>query len=181
MFGIEDPAAFVESEGFIDALLIAGVMGVAYLTVLWIAVVLWTYRDVQMRTTAPEIHAASTLLVAVFSVPGLLLYLTARPKQSLVDSYNRQLEAEAFLQELDKETSCPDCRRAVDDSFRACPYCRSSLQAQCTDCGKSVKREWSACPYCGSSERTADPRVRQARERALPRERYPEPATRAAS
>lgn len=182
MFGIEDPSAFVESEGFLDALRVIGVIAGAYLAVMWIALVLWTYRDVSARTAAREIQAASVMLVAMFNLPGLLLYITARPKASLLDSYNRQLEAEAFLQEIEKESVCPDCRRTVADSYRVCPYCRASLQAQCADCGKSVMREWSACPYCGGSERKADPSVRQldgvARRGA---ELYPAPATRVAS
>lgn len=181
MFAIDDPAAFFESEGFLDTFRVIGVIGAAYLVVMWIALVLWTYRDISERTTAREIQAASVMLVTLFFVPGLLLYITARPNASLVDSYNRQLEAEAFLQEIEKESACPECRRAVLDSYHICPYCKATLQAECAECGRTVKREWSACPYCGGSERRADPAVRQVAPERRGFERYPAPATRVAS
>ena len=47
----------------------------AYLVALWIASVWWTFRDIRSRTTDIFLQGSATLLVAVFSFPGLLIYV----------------------------------------------------------------------------------------------------------
>ena len=69
---------------------------IAYAVVLSIGAIYWTYRDVLGRTRDGWAQAVSVLLVAVFNMPGLLLYLVLRPHETLNEAYERRVEAEAL-------------------------------------------------------------------------------------
>src|SRR5689334_11150532 len=138
-----------------DTLRIAIIAVVAYLLVLWVAALVWTYRDAQARSRDPFMQALAILLVLVFNLPGLVVYLILRPKDTLFDSYDRQLEAEALLHEIQDQATCPTCRRKVDNEFIACPYCRSTLRTPCDTCGKPMSSTWVLCPYCGKEQAPA--------------------------
>jgi hypothetical protein len=139
-----------------DLAIVAAIAFVAYLLVLWIAALVWTYRDIQERTRDQATQAISVLLVLVFNFPGLLLYMVLRPKTTLAEQYDRQLEAEALLHEIQEQATCPSCRRKVEQEFIACPYCRTALRMPCDECGQGLLSSWVLCPYCGSS-RAAPP------------------------
>ena len=128
---------------------------VAYVIVMWIAAAVWTYRDVTSRTSDRQTQILATALVAIFSLPGLLLYLAIRPPEQMVEIYNRQLEAEALLREIEREQRCPSCRRGIEASFVACPYCRTRLQEPCMSCERSLRSSWVVCPYCGAERQGA--------------------------
>lgn len=132
-----------------DAATLAAVIFGVYLLVVWLAALAWVYRDIQSRTRDQAAQALSVALVFVFNVPGLVLYLILRPKESLMDAYERQLEAEALLHEINDQPSCPSCRRRIGDDFIACPYCRAPLRTGCESCGKPLVQSWVLCPYCG--------------------------------
>ena len=133
-----------------DLALVAIIALVAYALVLWVAAVVWTYRDVASRTSDTFTQTIALVLVLVFSIPGLLVYLVLRPKDTLMDAYDRQLEAEALLHEIQEQAACPRCRRKVDQDFIACPYCRTSLRTPCESCAKPLSSTWVLCPYCGA-------------------------------
>lgn len=143
-----------------DAAIFAGVAFGAYLLVTWIAALVWAYRDVQTRTGDPFTQVLSLVLVLVFGLPGLLIYLILRPKHTLAERYDRQLEAEALLHELEEQVSCPACRRRVQDDFLSCPYCATALRSPCDRCGKPIAAGWVLCPYCGTDRATAVPEPR---------------------
>jgi len=63
-------------------LLLSG-FGAAFLAALWISLIIWTYRDVQQRTTDRLARILAILLTALLNLPGLLLYLLLRPPQTL--------------------------------------------------------------------------------------------------
>lgn len=150
MFALQETNALFDSDVLLNALRVAGIIIAAYVAVLWLAAVLWTYRDIQSRSISRLVQLGATALVAAFNLPGLLLYLAARPQEPLVESYSRQLEAEAFLREIGREKTCPECSRTIDDGFLACPYCRATLQTPCYDCHRNLKSYWVVCPYCGT-------------------------------
>ena len=152
-----------EKVAFIVAILL-----IAHVITLWISTVMWTYRDIQARTSDRSVHAICTLLVAIFNIPGLALYLMLRPQQTLADRFDRQLEVEAFMHDMRDKPSCPSCRRSVDEAFLACPYCRTALRSACDDCGTALDRSWVICPYCMT-------------DRGRPREPEQRPETAAAS
>lgn len=135
---------------------------VAYLAVIWVALVFWTYRDIRNRSRDPIIQLASVLLVLVFTFPGHWVYLILRPRQTLVEAYERSLEEEALLQELEDQRACPTCKRRVQDDYLVCPSCGVQLKEPCRQCTKPLSYAWMLCPYCGqpkpSRERPARPR-----------------------
>ena len=129
---------------------IAIIIAVAYVLVLWVAAIVWVYRDIASRTRDAFSQTIAIILVLVFSLPGLLVYLILRPKQTIAEQYDRQLEAEALLHEIQEQATCPSCRRRIDDDFVSCPYCRTSLRSPCEQCSKTLASTWVICPYCSS-------------------------------
>lgn len=147
---------------WLTAARVAGIVVIAYLLTLWVALVLWTVRDVQSRTRDQSTQVLCVALVAAFFIPGLLLYMALRPQETLTDSYNRQLEQEAFLQELEKQGRCSGCRRFVRDDFAVCPHCRTALKEACTACSRSLDPGWAICPFCTAERREPVPMARPA-------------------
>lgn len=137
-------------DAWLNAAQVTGIALLAYLAILWVVLVTWTYRDVQSRTSDRSTRFISLAVVAVFSVPGLLLYLALRPRETAADQYARTLETEAFMRELEKHPSCAECARPVEADFAVCPFCRAALRAKCEDCGQSMDRKWVACAFCGA-------------------------------
>jgi RNA polymerase subunit RPABC4/transcription elongation factor Spt4 len=143
------PGGSIESTAKLAGLVIA-----SYMLVLWLSALVWVYRDVRSRTNDQTSQVIAVLLVALFNVPGLIVYLVIRPQAPLADSYERSLESEAILHELQlAATSCHNCRRPIEDDFMVCPHCRTTLREPCRSCSKLVRTTWSACPYC-AIERT---------------------------
>jgi len=157
-------------DAWLNAAQVTGIALLAYLAILWVVLVTWTYRDIQSRTSDPATQFISVAVVSVFSVPGLLLYLALRPRETAADQYARTLETEAFMRELEKHPSCPECARPVEADFAVCPFCRAALRAECGDCGQSMDRKWVACAYCGAEPaRQAAAAVRRPARVAQPR------------
>lgn len=123
-------------------------IGIAYVIALWFALVAWTFRDIETRSRSVFTQVFSTLLVVLFFVPGLLLYLILRPKETLDQAFQRALEEEYLLQDLDDAPLCPGCQRSVDAEFILCPHCQTHLRGPCPSCSRLVDLRWSVCPYC---------------------------------
>ncbi len=173
MFASTTTVGFMGTDTLISALWIAGIAVAAYMLVMWIALVLWVYRDIESRSVDQFTRTALTAMVAVFNIPGLILYLALRPSEPLVESYNRQLEMEAFMHEMRREDVCSGCQRSVDASFVACPYCRATLQSPCAKCSRSLQQFWAICPYCSAERQgaAASPATRPAAASTLPEPR----------
>jgi RNA polymerase subunit RPABC4/transcription elongation factor Spt4 len=168
--------------GSLEATLkLVGALLFSYLVVLWVSAVVWTYRDVRTRTTDPLSQAVAVLLVGLFNLPGLFVYLVIRPQETLADTYERSLEAEAILHELQLDSNaCQTCRRPVEQDFNVCPYCRTLLREPCRSCSRSVRTNWMVCPYCATDRAPQRPSAapRPAPAAAAPR---PDTAPQAAS
>ena len=123
-------------------------IGIAYLVALWFALVAWTFRDIEARSRSVFTQVFSTLLVVLFFVPGLLLYLILRPKETLDQAFQRALEEEYLLQDLDDLPLCPGCQRTVDPEFVLCPHCQTALRGPCPACTRLIDLRWNVCPYC---------------------------------
>ncbi len=121
----------------------------AYLVALWFALIFWTYRDIQSRTKDILVQIMATLFVAVFTFPGLILYLILRPKETLDAVYQRTIEEEFMLQDLETREICPNCRVRVKGDFVYCPNCRTALKRECQFCHKQINVNYQHCPYCG--------------------------------
>lgn len=130
-------------------------LGGAYLAGLWIVLAVWTYRDIESRSRNVVTQVAATILSALFFIPGVLLYMLLRPKDTLDSSFQRTLEEEYLLQDLEAAHVCPSCERPVDEDFIICPHCEARLKEPCPNCGRSVDVLWTICPYCGNDESLA--------------------------
>ncbi|MER3437484.1 MAG: zinc ribbon domain-containing protein, partial [Chloroflexota bacterium] len=124
----------------------------AYLVALWFVLVVWTYRDIESRSRSVITQIFSTLLAALFFIPGVLLYLILRPKETLDVAFQRSLEEEYLLQDLEELPLCHSCHRYVEDDFILCPHCHTRLRDACSACGRLVHLRWSLCPYCGAEQ-----------------------------
>jgi Double zinc ribbon len=120
-----------------------------YLGAIWLTLIFWTYRDIRQRTRDPILQTVAVLLVLVFFLPGHWIYLIVRPRYTLTELYERSLEEEALLQELEDQKACPTCKRRVQDEFLICPSCRTQLKETCRSCAKPLSYAWVACPFCG--------------------------------
>ena len=129
---------------------LAATIVVGYLVLLWLASVLWAYRDIRSRTADPVSQAIGVALVTVFPFAGIGLYTLVRPAETLNEAYERQLEQEALRSELFASKMCPHCRRPAQEDFIVCAYCRSTLRDECTACGRLLQLEWAHCPYCAA-------------------------------
>jgi len=123
----------------------------AFLIALWVSMVIWTFRDVRSRSRDVFAILLATLMVVVFGLLGLLLYLLLRPKETLAEVYERSLEEEALLQDLEERVVCPGCRRKIEDEWQVCPNCHTILKKTCLNCGQLLHLRWNICPYCTSS------------------------------
>ena len=131
-------------------LLVLTAFGGAFLAALWIALVIWTYRDIRARARDPLVQILSALLVAVLNLPGVLVYLILRPAHTLEEEYQHTLEEESLLQALEEMPLCPGCERRVKDDWQVCPNCHTKLKKACHHCGKLMELPWNICPYCGT-------------------------------
>lgn len=125
-------------------------LGGAYLIALWFVLAVWTFRDIETRSRSVVTQVFSTLLVVLFWVPGLLLYRLLRPSETLDEAYQRSLEEEYLIQDLEELPLCPSCNHFVEDDFQICPHCHSQLREPCTSCERLIDLRWEVCPYCGT-------------------------------
>ena len=147
----------------------AGAVVGGYLVVIWLASVLWVYRDIRSRTRDPISHVTGVVIALTFPFIGLPVYFVLRPSVTLVEAYDRQLEQEAILSELHAVSACPNCRRPIQDEFMVCAHCASALREPCSSCSKLLQFSWQHCPYC------ATPRAQAAPPQAAPAQSVPEP------
>ena len=124
---------------------------IAYGVVLWLGTIVWAYRDIRSRTQDGWTQAVSVLLVVIFNLPGLFLYLVLRPQETLNDTYERRLEAEALMRDMPEPlATCPTCKRTVRQDYLVCPDCSTALKEACSNCSRPLETSWSTCPYCAS-------------------------------
>lgn len=116
----------------------------------WIGMVIWTFRDIRARTRDIFAWLLATLLVLVTGPVGLLLYLLLRPRETLAQAYDRQLEEEALLRDITARRACPSCQAVTEPDWLICPHCRTELRRTCQACGRPLELDWTACPYCAA-------------------------------
>jgi hypothetical protein len=121
----------------------------AYLLALWFSLVVWTFNDIRSRSQNIVTQLLGTSIVLLFNFLGLLLYYIIRPRQTLAEAYEKSLEEETLLQEIETRNLCPHCSHRIQDDFLKCPMCFTTLRRQCHFCNHLLAPEWSLCPYCG--------------------------------
>lgn len=131
---------------------IAAFLG-AFLAALWLSMVIWTFRDIRSRSRDIFAQILATLVVAILTLPGLIIYIMVRPRETLAETYERSLEEEALLQSIEERDVCPGCGQRADENWILCPYCHTRLKKHCHYCGQTIQLPWTVCPYCGASDR----------------------------
>ncbi len=130
---------------------VVAVLG-AFLFAFWIAMGIWTFNDIRSRTRDWLAILLACLLVLIFPIVGLVLYSMIRPKETLAEIYDRALEEEALLRELEETLACYSCGVPVKDEWVFCPNCHSQLQHACINCSKLVRQDWDICVNCGTMQ-----------------------------
>lgn len=148
----------INTIGTIAGVLIAA-LG-AFLFAFWIAMGIWAFNDIRSRTRDWLVIALAVALVLIFPLIGLILYMMIRPKATLAEVYDRALEEEALLRELEETMTCHQCGVPVNETWVYCPNCHGQLQHSCPNCGKLVRNEWEICVFCGGPQpRAARPQL----------------------
>ncbi|NJN53561.1 MAG: zinc ribbon domain-containing protein [Anaerolineae bacterium] len=129
--------------------IVAAISG-ALLAALWISLVIWAFRDMRARSRDPFAQLLAALVVAVLPVVGIIIYLILRPRETLAEAYERALEEEALLQEIEERPRCPGCSRTTESTWLLCPHCHTRLKKACPDCNSLLDLQWNICPFCGN-------------------------------
>ena len=122
----------------------AGIVTVAF----WLTMIIWTFRDMRARSRDGLAQLFVVIVVATLALPGFLIYLFLRPRESLSEAYERSLEEEALLQEIEEKPTCPGCGQRVQNEWQACPNCHTRLKKPCVVCRSLLELSWNLCPHC---------------------------------
>lgn len=127
----------------------AAILG-ALLAALWLSLIIWAFRDMRARSRDPFAQILAALLVAALPFVGIIIYFILRPPETLAHAYERALEEEALLQEIEERPACPGCSRTIEANWILCPYCHTRLRKACPDCHALMELSWNLCPFCGN-------------------------------
>ncbi len=128
------------------ALTVTGIL----LAALWLSLVVWAVRDMRSRSRDPFASLLAGLVVLLLPFVGVIIYWVLRPTETLTAVYERALEEEALLQEIEERPSCPGCSRSVKAGWILCPHCHTRLRKRCPDCDALMELRWNLCPFCGN-------------------------------
>ncbi len=142
----ELPTELLNQVGVVLEILVA--VSVALLVAFWIGLVIWTLRDIRARTRDIFAWLLAALLVLAGGPIGLLLYMLLRPRETLAQVYDRQLEEEALLRDITTRRACPSCQAVTEPDWLMCPRCRAELRRGCRGCGRPLDLDWVVCPFC---------------------------------
>ncbi len=120
----------------------------AYLVAFWLSLLVWTFKDITARSHDP-ISVVMAMLLAIPPFIGWPLYMILRPKETLAESYERSLEEEYLMQDIQEAEVCPTCRYRVQEDWMYCANCRTRLRRDCENCHHPINLRWQACPHCG--------------------------------
>lgn len=123
----------------------------AFLAATWLALVFWTYRDIRSRSDDLFVHVLATVVVLLLGPAGLLVYVILRPPLTLDGVYQKTLEEEALLADIEDRTLCPGCGHVIHQEWQICPSCHTRLRKNCANCNRLLELSWQICPYCGTA------------------------------
>lgn len=142
----------------------------------WLAMVIWAFRDMRARSRDLLAQIIVAVMVAVLNLPGLLIYMLLRPRETLSEAYERSLEEEALLQEIEEKPRCPGCGQNVQAAWQVCPNCHTRLKKPCLACGKTLELAWTICPYCATAQENYVATTNHARPVSVPEQYAPSAA-----
>lgn len=92
-----------------------------YIVLLWMATVIWTYRDIHARHEEALLQVLAVSMALLIPFAGLGVYMMLRPRQTISDRYERSLEEEYLRHDIEEQFVCPQCQRGIDHEFILCP------------------------------------------------------------
>ncbi|MDQ3327906.1 MAG: zinc ribbon domain-containing protein [Chloroflexota bacterium] len=137
------------SEAVYELVRLGVALSGAFIAMLWLALVLWVYRDAQSRSTSFAVTLLSTVLVSSTFVIGWAVYMLVRPRLSLSEEYSQGLRERAELLDASSGDLCPRCHARLQLDYRLCPNCGLEVKQPCDMCKRPVRPSWNLCPYCG--------------------------------
>ena len=140
------PTGFVNELGTALSALVAVLT--ALMVAFWVGLAIWTFRDIRARTTDFFAWILATVLVLIAGPIGWLLYFLLRPRETIAEAYDRQLEEEALLRDITTRRACPSCQTVTEPDWLICPRCQTDLRHTCVNCSRPLELDWVACPYC---------------------------------
>ena len=140
------PPELLNSIGVVLEVVVAVIT--ALLVAFWISLVVWTLKDIRSRTRDVFAWLLAVLLVLATGPIGWLLYSLLRPRETMAEVYDRQLEEEALLRDITTRRACPHCQAVTEPEWLVCPHCRTELRRSCAECSRPLDLNWIACPYC---------------------------------
>ncbi|MFQ5946738.1 MAG: zinc ribbon domain-containing protein, partial [Anaerolineae bacterium] len=96
-----------------------------YFLAFWVSLVVWTYRDIGARTQDVFVQTLGVAMVLFFNIPGLFLYYILRPRETLAEAFDRSLEEETLLRDLEERDDCPVCQHPIRADYQFCPNCQT--------------------------------------------------------
>jgi hypothetical protein len=142
--------------GIIEAARVVAFLIFLLLAATWLSVVVWTARDISLRTTNVVERGAAVLVAGLLFPIGYFLYRAFRPSRTLQERYFASLEEEAIIQGLAELRACGTCGRRSEEGYLYCPFCVARLKHPCPSCKAAMEPAWAVCAYCGC-DRTAAP------------------------
>jgi hypothetical protein len=139
-------------ELWATTLLITSVVLGGFVFLVWISLAVWAFRDMRGRTRAGLSPWLAALIVLLLPIVGIIVYLLLRPRETLNEAYQRALEEEALLQQIEERPACPGCSRVIRADWIICPHCYTRLRRLCPNCQSPNELQWTLCPFCGYQE-----------------------------
>lgn len=136
------------SEGVISAVMLAARFIFAYIAIIWLALIYWTFRDIRRRSNDIAVTLGAVMLVAVTFLPGYWLYLILRPRMTLAERSEETFRRSLFA-DYRATSACPSCNERLRDDFIICPSCEKTVREPCSGCSRALLASWKSCPYCG--------------------------------
>lgn len=139
------------------------IVGGILLLPLWLALGVWTFRDMRRRSRYTSWAVVAALVVLLLPIVGLVIYWLLRPRETLSEAYDRALQEEVWLQQIEAGNACPGCDRPVEANWLVCPECHVTLRHACIHCGAALRPHWQICPVCAHVVRRVEaPAVEEA-------------------
>ena len=114
------------------------------LIVLWGAVLIWVYRDAEMRGMNGILWL---LLVLIGNIIGLLIYAIVRSETPVKPAK----QGAAGEGTPPPPETCSGCGKPLAPGYAFCPYCGKATKGGCPACGKPVESGWKVCPACAAA------------------------------
>ncbi len=137
---------------------IISIYGIITTLIVWSSITIWTNKDIKERVREPYKRIAATITVLIFNIVGLILYIALRPRETLSETYEKSLEEEALLQEIEEKLTCAGCGQATKENWQVCPNCHTQLKRVCINCRRLIELTWNICPYCTTVQRNTETR-----------------------